>query len=110
MDIKLPSSTADSSEVWDLHEEFVELAAGRELILKMVITGDTSVDDIVRAAEIIKTHANKAAIVLQPVTPIEGKVQGPDAEMMLYFTKYIEQKIKKNVMVLGQFHKKLGIR
>ncbi|HPS19849.1 MAG TPA: 7-carboxy-7-deazaguanine synthase QueE [Candidatus Omnitrophota bacterium] len=110
MDIKLPSSTQEPGDVWESHAEFAKISSGKELFIKMVITGNTKTDDIVRAAEVIKGVKSKISVVLQPVTPPNDSIKEPDKEMLLYFTKYLEQKTGQDIIVLGQLHKKLGIR
>jgi hypothetical protein len=34
----------------------------------------------------------------------------PDEEMMMYFTKYLEKRLGRNILVLGQIHRYMGIR
>lgn len=112
MDFKLPSSTQEKFEedIWQTHKEFAEIASRKELFVKIIVTDSTDIDDVVKAAGIIKNCSTDISVVLQPVTSIPGRVKAPDSELMLYFTRYMEKETRKNVMVLGQMHKRLGIR
>lgn len=65
MDLKLPSSTR-CREYWSEHEAFLRIAVKREVYLKIVITCDTSMDDIKRATELIVSVDNNLPLFLQP--------------------------------------------
>ena len=110
MDFKLPSSTGDKGDVWEIHEEFASTAVQKELIIKAIVTDNTSMDDIKRMGCVIGALKGEPEVVLQPVTPVNASVKEPDGEMLLYFKKYLEKTTGNNVMILGQFHKKPGIR
>lgn len=109
MDFKLPSSTGED-EQWEAHEKFARISAGKGLVIKAVITDGTSMDDIKKMSSIVKDLRGQTNIVLQPVTPVDITVKRPDEEMMWLFKKYMEKEAGKDVMVLGQVHKQLGIR
>ena len=49
MDIKLPSST-HQKPFWAEHKEFLKIAHSREVFVKAVISLDTSIEDIIKAA------------------------------------------------------------
>lgn len=110
MDFKLPSSTNASINLWREHREFVKIAAERELIIKAVITDSTTIDDIKTMSGIIKDIAKDCAVILQPVTPVNDLIKGPDEEMLSYFKGYIIQTTEKKAVILGQTHKCLGVR
>ncbi|MFH1394709.1 MAG: 7-carboxy-7-deazaguanine synthase QueE [Candidatus Omnitrophota bacterium] len=109
MDFKLPSSTEISKNLWSMHEAFIQIAKDKELIVKTVITDSTTIDDIKRMSGIIKPLKEEFSIILQPVTP-GPSFKVPDEEMVLYFREYMRQATEKQVIVLGQTHKYLGIR
>ncbi|MFH1310637.1 MAG: 7-carboxy-7-deazaguanine synthase QueE [Candidatus Omnitrophota bacterium] len=109
MDFKLPSSTGISKNLWPMHEAFIQVAKNKELIVKTVITDSTTIDDIKQMGEIIKPLTEEISIILQPVTP-SPFIKIPDEEMVLYFREYMRRTTGKQVIVLGQTHKYLGIR
>jgi len=110
MDFKFPSSTGNAQSLWRVHEKFLETASRRELILKAVITDSTTIDDVKRMGRIAAGLKKEIVIVLQPVTPVSGIAGEPDKEMLSYFKAYVEKETKKEVRILGQMHKCLGIR
>ena len=91
MDIKLPSSSGDSAEIWSKHKKFFEIASKKELIVKAVITGSTSMDDIKKMVDVIGESEEDFSIVLQPVTPTNSDIKESDEEMNAYFKGYIEK-------------------
>ncbi|MGB3081674.1 MAG: 7-carboxy-7-deazaguanine synthase QueE [Candidatus Omnitrophota bacterium] len=109
MDFKLPSSTGGKG-LWAKHKKFAEIAARKELIVKTVVTDKTSMDDIKKMVSIITELKEEPTIVLQPVTPIDGRVKESDEEMIWLFKKYMEKATGKDVMILGQVHKCLGMK
>jgi len=109
MDFKLPSSTGDEGDIWKTHEEFAKEAVRKELIVKAVITDKTTIDDVKHMAHVVGRLRREPEVVLQPVTPVNEMAKKPDGEMLVFFKKYLEKNIKKEVLVLGQLHKCLGI-
>jgi len=110
MDFKFPSSSPGQPELWIEHEEFLARTRGREVIVKAVITDTTSIDDIKKFGRILAESDREVSVVLQPVTIINDMVKSPDKEMVDIFKAYLVKETSKNVAVLGQFHKVLGIR
>jgi 7-carboxy-7-deazaguanine synthase len=108
MDFKLPSSTGEEAK-WETHKRFAGIGALKELVIKAVITDNTAMDDIKQMSSIIKDLDADPKIVLQPVTPVAG-IKEPDEEMMWLFKKYLQKETGKDIMVLGQVHKELGIK
>ncbi|MBU1083671.1 MAG: 7-carboxy-7-deazaguanine synthase QueE [Candidatus Omnitrophota bacterium] len=109
MDLKLPSSGKNKDEFWEKHKRFIKIASGKELVMKAVISETTTMDDIKKMGDILEYNA-PGTIVLQPVTPIEGSVAEADEEMLLYFKAYLKKRTGKNIGIIGQMHKQLGIR
>ena len=112
MDFKLPSSTGNAEDLWGRHEEFLKkaVATGKEVIVKAVITDSSNIDDIKRVARITKGVSGKFVIVLQEVTPVNELSKRPDEEMLSYFKEYLLKESGKEVRIMGQTHKCLGIK
>lgn len=110
MDFKLPSSCGTETGYWVEHRRFAEIAGAKELVIKAVVTDRTTMDDIKIMGEVIAGLETFPAVVLQPVTPVDSEMSPPDEEMMTYFTKFLEKKIGRDVLVLGQIHKFMGIK
>ncbi|MDD5634139.1 MAG: 7-carboxy-7-deazaguanine synthase QueE [Candidatus Omnitrophica bacterium] len=109
MDIKLPSSGGGDT-FWKEHEAFIKIAAKKELIVKAVITDSTTIDDIKKMGDILSSVEKKFLVVLQPVTAVNDKTEQPDGEMISYFKGYLLKETRKDVVILGQIHKYLGVR
>ena len=107
MDIKLPSS-ADIPPLWEKHIEFLEVARKRSLFVKVVITNNTSKDDIIKAGEIIEDFDNKMLFVLQPASPTEKGDFTVEKEKILGYRELLEEKLR-NVRIIPQVHKFTGI-
>ncbi len=110
MDIKLPTATKITDDLWGVHRECLNIAKDKELIVKAVITDSTTMDDIKKMAETVNSASGDFAVILQPVTPTGAGVELPDEEMLAYFKGYMTKNTDKEVRVLGQVHKYIGIR
>ena len=110
MDLKLPSSSKNEMEVWSAHKEFIRYASDKELITKAVITDSTTIDDIKEMATVVGCGKGEFAVILQPVSPINSEIMQPDEEMISFFKEYLKKETGREVMILGQAHKYLGIR
>lgn len=110
MDFKLPSSSGRDIDLWEVHEKFAEISSGKELIIKAVITDSTTMEDIKKMGSIISGLKGPCTIVLQPVTPINDSIKEADEEMMAFFKGYLWKETRKEIMILGQVHKVLGVR
>lgn len=65
MDIKLPSSTKGKA-YWKEHEEFLKLAARKEVFIKVVISNETTKDDVLKAARLVADIDPDILFILQP--------------------------------------------
>ncbi len=105
MDFKLPSVT-DKGEFWEAHREFALAARGRELIAKAVVSPGTPIKEVEMAANILAKAAPDALFVIQPITE---KSATPSPEMLFEFYS-CARRILKNVRVIPQVHKIMGVR
>lgn len=71
MDLKLPSQTGLSPQ-WDIHSEFLALAAQKNCYVKAVVGNDTPEDELLTAARLVLDVAPDVCLILQPVTTPEG--------------------------------------
>ncbi|MBI1922533.1 MAG: 7-carboxy-7-deazaguanine synthase QueE [Geobacter sp.] len=106
MDIKLPS-TSGEADLWDCHQRFIEIAAHKELFVKVVV-GETTQDwEVIRACEIIAAVGKNIPLIIQPMTGKDGSVTvSPIKVIELQETacRYL-----KEVRVIPQTHKFLGM-
>jgi hypothetical protein len=105
MDLKLPSSTGCNG-YWDEHVDFLRVAWGRDLFLKTVISHTTSMEDIVRAVEMICKGDPSMPLFLQPnYFDIESGIMARCQEFQEYCLNYLT-----DVRIVPQMHKFMGIR
>jgi len=105
MDIKLPSATGAGS-FWAQHEEFIKACAGKELMVKAVITLSTRSSDINKAITLIKKLDKNIGFVLQP----NYRELGPKLIARCIDFNSLARQHLPNVRVIPQVHKMLGIR
>ena len=111
MDFKLPSSTQERP-FWDEHKEFLTIASRERkyIFVKAVITADTSADDIMRTVAILKEVDAAIPLILQPATFI-GKESDPVTigSLVSFMKRGLEQGLRE-VRIIPQVHKILGVR
>lgn len=105
MDIKLPSSTGCRS-YWDEHVEFLRIAWGKDVFIKTVISAQTTMEDMIRAVEVISMGDPAIPLYLQPNhADIQNGVIHKCREFQQYALNYLS-----DVRVIPQIHKFLNIR
>ena len=105
MDLKLPSSTK-TKEYWVEHKEFLKIALQKEVFVKTVITTDTTSEDIVKSAQLVREVSEEILFILQPNS--FELTQG-----VINICKNFEEHIGKilhNVRIIPQVHKVLKVR
>jgi len=107
MDVKLPS-VSRQGPLWQVHEKFMKLCAGKELIIKAVVSEDTSAAEVEKASGLAADNAPEAVFVLQPMTNCDGKVEISDKKMLSLYAAARGR--TKNVRVIPQLHKILGVK
>lgn len=105
MDIKLPSVIGQN--LFSLHEKFLRAAQGKDLYVKIVVTGETTPEEFSAAIDLISQVDEEILLILQPVTPV-GKICAASAEKILNFQAAALRKLK-NVRVIPQTHKIISL-
>ena len=108
MDFKLPSSTGDRP-YWEEHAGFLKAAMGKKVFVKAVVTYDTSLEDIRKAAELIKTAGADVPLILQPATPISKTDAPVPANRLVTFLEAATEQNVENVRIVPQIHRFLNI-
>lgn len=105
MDIKLPSSTG-ARACWDEHVNFLRVAWGKDIFIKMVVSMDTDMKDIIRASEVVLQADAAIAVFIQPNHLQLGReLLGKCCEIQAYLMNYLT-----DVRILPQMHKFMDIR
>ena len=105
LDFKLPS-VLDGKEYWQEHEAFLRIAARREAYVKIVLSGETTRQEVARAIDLIAKVDPGVPLVFQPVTPLNG-VTAVDPLQVLDWQLLALQRLK-DVRVIPQTHKVMG--
>ncbi len=101
MDMKLESSTGEVTR-WEEHEKFLEIAKQKDVFVKLIVSADTTEEEILKAAEIICRQDQSIPLILQPVTPTNGLYPPtPDRLLVLMETA---MKHLSHVRVIPQTH------
>ncbi|WP_009630611.1 7-carboxy-7-deazaguanine synthase QueE [Synechocystis sp. PCC 7509] len=109
MDLKLPSVSGESH--WQSHAQFLQYCydSQTEVFVKIIISSQTQVEELEKAANLVVEVNPEIIIYLQPVTPLEvSKKQmfAPTPEQVLSW-QALMKKLIKQVRVVPQTHKML---
>ena len=104
MDIKLPQMTG--ADHWADHKRFLELAQKKDVYVKLVITGDTDMEDFQRAIDMVAGINPDIMLVLQPVTPVNGVAEA-SPDLMLELQQQALEYLR-DVRVIPQTHRMMN--
>jgi pyruvate-formate lyase-activating enzyme len=107
MDFKLPSATG-MHPWWREHEAFLRMAQGKDVYIKVVLTGETEEKDILRGIELVASIDPSIPFILQPATPFGRFRSVPSIEQVAHWQDLV-QKTLSHVRVIPQIHKQMGI-
>lgn len=105
MDIKLPSS-AKVRPYWDEHREFLRIARAKDTFIKIVVTSDTSDEDLRTASGLIQDCAPETLTFIQP-NYFEMKNGGMTRSLRAW---ELCRSLLPNVRLLPQIHKFMKLR
>lgn len=103
MDMKLPSAAGDG-ELWNEHARFLEIASSAEVFVKVVVSPDTTEDEIIRCRDLIAPVDRHIPLVIQPVS-----TKSVPAPLLMRLQDVASEKLA-DVRVIPQCHKVLGLR
>ena len=107
MDIKLPSASGTGS-LWRKHACFLDACAGMEVVVKAVVSPDTPVGEVERAARLVAERAEGSLFVIQPVSV--GGVSMHDMGVRFEDYYMAAKAFVKRVRVIPQMHGCLGVK
>lgn len=117
MDLKLPSVSGENC--WSAHEEFLQVCrdGGVEVFVKIIISAQTSPQDLIQATQLVAAQCRRIPVFLQPVTPLKGletlggkhgeDLHPPTPEQVLEWQGLMKRELKQ-VRVVAQTHKMMG--
>ena len=106
MDMKLPSATL-LQPYWEEHLKFLQIAMKTNVFVKLVVSQDTTLEEIDQALEIVRACDPEIEMILQPVTPYGVIRKPPTPEQILNWQFRAKQALKR-VRVIPQTHKIMG--
>lgn len=106
MDMKLPSTSGCTEQLWDLHREFLRVSHGRNASVKVVISNDTLINEIEQVCSIITDVDRLTPLFLQPLSVENGGV-GISVAHMLRLQEAASARLP-DVRVIPQMHRMLG--
>jgi len=105
MDLKLSSSTG-LNNFWEAHRVFLEVAAKKEVFVKIVICECTEEGDLMDGLKIIRETAKNTILILQP----DSGARQASLDSKLDFFKNICRREKIITCVIPQVHKITGVK
>jgi len=110
MDIKLPSVTGEP-ETWEMHRTFLDRIEAEKIgaTIKLVVSADTSEQDLSESAELIHASGSQAAVVLQPMTAASKTNRVPTAKQVLNWQSQMAVAMGRSVRIIPQCHKMMGL-
>jgi 7-carboxy-7-deazaguanine synthase len=107
MDVKLPSSTG-MHPWWREHEAFLKSTKGKEVYVKVVVTSETSIEDLQRARDLVASVDPSIPFILQPASAF-GRFRATPAVEQVAAWQTLAQTSLVDVRVIPQLHKQLGV-
>ena len=109
MDLKLPSVSGESH--WQAHAQFLQSCyeSQIEVFVKIIISSQTDVAELEKAANLVAAVSPEILVYLQPVTPLEVSQKpmfAPTPEQVLTWQALMKKWLKQ-VRVVPQTHKML---
>ncbi|MHC1697821.1 MAG: 7-carboxy-7-deazaguanine synthase QueE [Geobacteraceae bacterium] len=106
MDIKLPSITK-SRDFWEEHRAFLQIAAEKDVYVKIVISEETSIREIQKACEVVVSVNKNIPLILQPLTTAD--VSKPISSNILFELQEEASNYVDEVRIIPQTHKYLHL-
>lgn len=105
-DIKIPSCTGEP-ERFEVNLEFLKNCSVPNLFVKMVLTEECAVDEVLTAVRLVSSSGRKAVVVIQPVTGRRGEVGIGGGALLDVQAKALE--IYPDVRVIPRTHQLLRL-
>jgi len=106
MDMKLPSTSGCTEHLWELHRDFLRVAAGHRASVKIVISDESSLDEIQQVCDIIADVDPATPLFLQPLSGSDRRI-GITVAHLLRLQEAASARLP-DVRVIPQMHLMLG--
>jgi len=108
MDLKPPSSTGDRA-FWDQHREFLRIALAKKVFVKVVVTAQTTRDEITRCVDLVSGLDSSVPFIFQPESEATGISLAALDHIQKEFMSIATARLS-DVRVIPQMHKIWGVR
>ncbi|MCX5715505.1 MAG: 7-carboxy-7-deazaguanine synthase QueE [Candidatus Omnitrophica bacterium] len=109
MDMKLPGAQKGKRSFWTEHRDFLGLAKEKKAFVKIVVTVNTTPEEIKKAAAIINDIDPRIPLVLQAVTPGRRIKKKAPLKKLLEFQR-LAKVVLDDVRIIPQVHRLIGAR
>lgn len=99
MDLKLVSDCGQ--DLWEAHRQFLRAGLGK-IFVKIVLTGNTTGEEIAAAVRMIAEIDPQVTLVLQPVTAVAGVEDAPQGNILAWWQMAL--KILPDTRLIPQKH------
>ncbi len=106
MDMKLPSTSGCTENLWDLHRLFLQTAHARDVSVKIVVGDETDLGEIDQTCNIIEAVDSTIPLFIQPITLADGLIGIKAGHLMRL--QELASSMLPDVRVIPQMHKLLG--
>jgi 7-carboxy-7-deazaguanine synthase len=107
-DVGWADKAKNSGDFHALHQKFLEVAnRAPEHTVKVVLTPNTRDEELDAVTQHLAKHSPDSPLVLQPVTPVGGIEESPDARTLLRWLRRCER-IHRDVRLIPQTHRVYG--
>jgi organic radical activating enzyme len=106
MDMKLPSTSGCTEHLWELHRDFLRVANGHNASVKIVVSNESTVEEIQQVCDIICDVAPATPLFLQPLSKAGCGVD-INADHLLRLQAAASARLA-DVRVIPQMHLMLG--
>lgn len=107
MDIKLPE-TGGIKPQWEAHRSFLDIAAKKDIFVKLVVSASTEDGELDKALDIIESVDPAILLVLQPMT-IDGRPDESLSPERIFDIQNRAARRLKEVRIIPQTHKITGV-
>ena len=113
MDIKLPSATGCAH--WQAHRDFLRVASGSGLFLKIVVDEKTPLEEIEYAFDLVAVEAPETPVILQPEsrTFLRNGRGSPSRDRLMRLVETAQREGSRRVQdvrIMPQLHKMMKLR
>ena len=107
MDIKLPS-LCGGVKLFEIYERTIPIFRSNELFFKIILTDDYLPVEFNEAVELVSALSDGSALVIQPASSTDGSLMVSTLTLLECYK--VASRIIKDVRIIPQIHKLLGIR